>query len=141
MRYMIVGGAAVALYGKFRLSTNQSGEIVDKPDLDFWYDPSYESYFKILDVLEELGQDVARFREEQTPNPGKSFFRYEFENFSLDLLPQIKAPLKFSAAFKRKSLVNYNGTDIYFIGLDDLRQDKEVSGRPKDIDDIQNLES
>lgn len=65
VEYMIVGGTAVALHGHYRLSTNAAGKVVEKPDLDFWYNPTYENYFKLLDALEELGQDVAKFRHEQ----------------------------------------------------------------------------
>lgn len=37
VQYLIVGGTAVILHGYYRLSTNSAGEILDKPDLDFWY--------------------------------------------------------------------------------------------------------
>jgi hypothetical protein len=50
VQYMIVGGTAVALHGYFRLSTNLGGIINDKPDLDFWYKPTYENYFKLLKI-------------------------------------------------------------------------------------------
>ena len=35
----------------------------------------YDNYFKLLNTLEELGQDITEFREEQSPNPLKSYFR------------------------------------------------------------------
>ena len=38
--YLIVGGTAVAFHGYHRLSQDPSGEVTDKPDLDFWYNPS-----------------------------------------------------------------------------------------------------
>jgi hypothetical protein len=95
VEYIIVGGTAVALHGYYRQSTNVAGEIAEKPDLDFWYNPTYDNYFRLLNALEELGQDVTQFRDEQTPNPKKSFFRYEFEKFTLDFLPELKAPLHF----------------------------------------------
>jgi len=103
---MIVGGTAVALHGYFRYSLNQAGIITDKPDLDFWYNPTYDNYFKLLNALEELGQDITEFKEEQAPNPKKSFFKYEFEEFTLDLLPELKAPLKFRLSFEKKEIVN-----------------------------------
>ena len=81
---MIVGGTAVALHGYSRPSMNVTDEVAEKPDLDFWYNPTYENYFKLLNALEELGQDVTKFKQEQVPNPKKSFFRYEFEKFTLD---------------------------------------------------------
>ncbi|RZK28602.1 MAG: hypothetical protein EOO61_21820 [Hymenobacter sp.] len=69
VEYLVVGGSAVTLHGYFRQSTNATGVAVDKPDLDFWYNPTYSNYFKVLKVLKELGQDVAKFENEQSPNP------------------------------------------------------------------------
>src|SRR5690242_2215894 len=72
VNYMIVGGAAMALHGYYRHSINASGELTEKPDIDIWYNPTYENYFMILKVIEELGADVSDFRNEQSPNPRKS---------------------------------------------------------------------
>lgn len=139
VQYMIVGGAAVALHGYFRNSTNTAGITTDKPDVDVWYNPTYVNYFKLLDTLEELGQNVTVFKEEQTPNPKKSFFKYELENFTLDFLPELKASLPFRACYERKEVVSVYETDIVFISLDDLIQDKQVNSRPKDVNDIEQL--
>lgn len=40
VEYMIVGGTAVSYYGKYRISKTARGQEVDKPDLDFWYNPN-----------------------------------------------------------------------------------------------------
>jgi hypothetical protein len=55
LKCMIVGGTAVALHGYFRHSMNISGEIADKPDIDFWFNPTYENYFNLLNALSDLG--------------------------------------------------------------------------------------
>ena len=81
IQYLIVGGSAVALHGYFRDSINQAGLTTDKPDLDCWYNPTYDNYFRLLDALEDLGEDVGEFKDEQTPNPKASFF-----NFNLKIL-------------------------------------------------------
>ena len=65
VQYIIVGGVAVALHGYFRLSVNIAGAVAEKPDLDFWYNPTYDNYFRLLNGLEALGQNVDEFREEQ----------------------------------------------------------------------------
>jgi predicted nucleotidyltransferase len=139
VQYIIVGGTAVALHGYYRRSINLAGVITDKPDLDFWYNPTYENYFKLLNALADLGQDVTRFKNEKAPNPRKSFFRFELEKFTLDFLPQLKAPLKFITSFKNKEVVNVKGTDILFISYEDLIVDKETNMRTKDITDIEQL--
>ncbi len=140
VQYMVVGGVAVALHGYFRQSINLAGVVADKPDLDFWYNPTYENYFKLLNALEELGQDVSEFKEEQSPNPKKSFFKYQFENFTLDLLPELKAPLAFNVSFTNREIIIFNQIDIPFINYQDLISDKKVNARPKDIQDIEQLE-
>lgn len=141
VEYMLVGGTAVALHGYFRYSTLSSGVISEKPDLDFWYNPSYTNYFKLLDALEALGQDVSSFRSEQEPNPRKSFFKYEFEDFTLDLLPELKSSIRFAAAFTNRETVNMAGIEVAFIGYNDLLTDKETSARPKDLIDIEELKN
>jgi len=141
VEYIIVGGTAVALHGYYRHSTIATGEIAEKPDLDFWYNPTYDNYFRLLNALEELGQDVTKFKKEQTPNPKKSFFRYEFENFTLDFLPQLKVSLKFRLAFNRKEIVTLNDIEIPFISYEDLVLDKKANARAKDINDIAQLDS
>ena len=78
VKYIIVGGLAVALNGYYRHSVNASGELTDKPDIDIWYNPTYENYFNVLKVIEELGHSISEFKNDQSPNPKKSFFRLDF---------------------------------------------------------------
>lgn len=139
VEYIIVGGTAVALHGYYRDSINVAGEIAQKPDLDFWYNPTYDNYFRLLSALENLGQDVTQFKDEQTPNPKKSFFRYEFEKFTLDFLPELKAPLRFRQSFNKKQVVTLNDTEIPFISYKELISDKKATARSKDITDIEKL--
>jgi len=103
--------------------------------------PTYENYFKLLGALEELGQNVQVFKQEQTPDPKTSFFKFELEDATLDFLPKIKANLKFSISFKGKNVLNIQGMTIPFINYDDLIKDKEATARAKGLVDIQKLES
>ena len=139
--YLLVGGTAVALHGYFRYSVNSAGVIADKPDVDVWFNPTYGNYFKLLDALDELGQNVTKFKNEQAPSPKTSFFKYEFDSFTLDLLPILKSVLPFSAAFARKEQVIFAQVTIPFIGYEDLLHDKAANARAKDIVDIEQLEN
>jgi hypothetical protein len=139
VKCMIVGGIAVALHGYFRHSMNRFDEVTDKPDIDFWYSPSYENYFNLLNALDELGRDVEAFKKAKSPNPKKSFFKFEFVEFTLDLLPEIKASLKFRDSYKKREIVNLNGIEISFICFADLLIDKEAASRTKDLNDIEQL--
>ena len=76
VQYLIVGGTAVAFHGYFRWSQNSPGTPSEKFDLDIWYNPTYDNYFKLLKALADLGQDVHAYFEEQTPDPLKSYFKF-----------------------------------------------------------------
>lgn len=139
VQYILIGGTAVALNGYYRHSINTAGELTDKPDIDIWYNPTYGNYFNILRVMEELGQDITEFKNEQSPNPRKSFFKLDFEEFTLDILPEIKAPIKFLVAYKNKETVEFEDTQIHFINYVDLIEDKKATARKKDLEDIEHL--
>ena len=139
VEYVIVGGTAVALHGYYRHSTTAVGGVAEKPDLDFWYNPTYSNYIRLLNTLESLGKDVTRFKKEKAPDPKRSFFKYEFEKFTLDFLPELKAPLRFMSSFDRRETVTISNTEVSFISYEDLVLDKKASNRSKDITDLKYL--
>jgi predicted nucleotidyltransferase len=141
VQYLIVGGTAVAFHGYFRWSQNSSGVPSEKFDLDIWYNPTYENYFRLLNALAELGQDVKEFFEEQSPNPLKSYFKFDLNKFTLDFLPKLKGATKFKQAYEKKEITTIKGIDMQFIGFDELLQDKAANSRPKDLADIKQLKS
>ena len=141
VQYLVVGGTAVAFHGYFRWSQNSTGNPTDKFDLDIWYNPTYENYFKLLNALSELGQDVKEFHKEQSPNPLKSYFKFDLDKFTLDFLPKLKGTTKFKQAYDKKEITTVAGIDIQFIGIDELLQDKAANSRPKDLADIKQLKS
>jgi predicted nucleotidyltransferase len=141
VKYLIVGGAAVAFHGYYRQSTASSGLPAEKDDLDIWYNPTYENYFKLLNALGELGLDVSEFKKEKSPNPKKSFFKYEFESFTIDFLPDIKHLSKFNDAYSQKNVSLIGNIEIPTISYEDLIAVKRTNARPKDIKDIEELEA
>ena len=141
VEYLTVGGTAVALHGYYRLSTNPAGAVNDKPDLDFWYNPTYGNYFQLLQALGALGQDVRAHQQAQAPNPKQSFFRYEFEAFTLDLLPELKAAMPFGASYRNREVLTLHDVAIPLISRADLLADKAVNARPKDLIDIAQLKA
>jgi hypothetical protein len=89
VEYLTIGGAAVTLHGYERLSKDSSGRDTEVDDLDFWYNPTYDNYFRLLNALEKLGQDVSGFKDEKAPDPKRSFFRLERPQYPLDFLPVV----------------------------------------------------
>ena len=139
IRYIIVGGTAVALNGYYRRSCNRAGELTDKPDIDVWFNPTYDNYFKILKTIEELGHDVTDLKNEKSPDPRKSFLRLDFDNFTLDFLPEIRANIRFNEAYRRKETIKIRNTEIHYMSYSDIVNDKEATARKKDKEDIKQL--
>lgn len=139
VEYLVVGGTAVALHGYYRQSHDPSGQVMEKHDLDFWYNSTYNNYFRLLDALEELGLNVTEFRDEAAPDPKKSFFRLEKENFKVDLLPELPGLSKFRLSFDKRVVANIYDIQVPYIGYDDLVASKLVLARSKDIEDIEQL--
>ena len=129
MRFTVISGCRL----------NISGASTDKPDLDFWYNPSYKNYFNLLDAIEELGEDMSEFKKEKAPNPKKSFFKLNFEQFTIDFLPELPGLSKFTYSYAKKEVANIDGVDIFFIEFDDLIVNKLAIGREKDLIDIDML--
>jgi len=139
VEYMIVGGTAVALHGFFRHSLSASGEPAEKHDLDFWYNSSYDNYFRLIDALEDLGQDVTELRAEVAPNPKMAYFRLEYDQFTLDFLPELPGLSKFRYSFKEREISKIDEIEVPFINYEDLIINKQTLRRPKDIEDIEQL--
>jgi hypothetical protein len=53
----------------------------------------------------------------------------------------LKGDSKFKQAYEKKEITTIEGTDLIFIGFDELLKDKAANSRPKDLDDIKHLKS
>jgi hypothetical protein len=93
-----------------------------------------------LKVIEDLGQDISEFKKEKSPNPRKSFFKLDFDSFTLDAIPEIKANIRFVDANLKKEIIELEGTKIHVLNYQDLIEDKKATARSKDINDIAQLQ-
>ncbi len=135
VEYLIVGGLAVQTYGYLRISMGSGGLPLGKQDIDIWYNPTIANYYKVVNVLSDLGLDVEELKEDAT-NPKESFLRHEFKNFKLDFLPIMLALPDFKTSYNKKRIAKYRTTSIPIISYSDLIKNKEATARPKDIEDI-----
>jgi len=140
VQYLLVGGAAVAFHGYYRITTVDDMPA-EKEDVDFWLNPNYTNYYNLLNALKNLGQDVTDFMSEKTPTPLKSFYKCTFDNFTLDFLPKIPGHSKFNNCYNSRQSSIINNIEIFIISYDDLVITKLVTARKKDIEDIKNLEA
>jgi hypothetical protein len=140
VEYLVIGGSAVAFHGYPRPSMATSGKMTDKPDLDFWYNPTYDNYYKILDAMHELGEDVSELKAEKSPDPKKSFFRMTRVEYTLDLLPEVPGLSRFRSSYTERIQPKLGEVTVPVISYKDLIANKEKQGRPKDMEDIRELE-
>jgi|JI9StandDraft_2_1071091.scaffolds.fasta_scaffold264343_2 predicted nucleotidyltransferase len=139
VHFVIVGGTASGFHGFYRLTVDYNGLPTEKHDFDFWFDPTYENYFNILKAMKSLGKDTSRLESESAPNPKKSFLKFDFEEFKIDFLPEIKGLESFSNSYSRASTSIVGSVEFKILSLEDLIKAKESDSRPKDISDLEEL--
>lgn len=134
-----MGATAVGFHGFTRPSMGPSGKESEKPDFDFWYNPTYDNYYRLLKAIEDLGVDISRYKAEKSRKPKKSFFRFELAECSIDFLPALASPIHFRKAFLTKEVIILQQGEIPFVGLTELLTDKQYNQRKKDLTDIEML--
>jgi predicted nucleotidyltransferase len=125
--YLLVGGYAVGFYGYPRPTG----------DMDIWISRSPENAEKVVAVLNEFGFSSPEISAELFTLE-KSIVRMGIPPFKLEIITHIDG-VKFDPCFQRKEVVVMDGCNVSLISLADLKINKQASGRPKDINDLENL--
>jgi hypothetical protein len=126
--YMIIGGYAMAFHGKPRYTG----------DLDIWIDISEMNAQKMLLVIRDFGFSSLGFEKED-------FLRENLINqlgyppLRIDILTSIDG-ISFKNAYPQKKVIMIDDFTANYIGLIDLIQNKNASGRQQDLVDVQTLE-
>lgn len=106
-------------------------------DLEIWLNPSNENAERILKSVNEFGFSSYKLSIEDFTKPG-NVIQLGYPPLRIDLLTEIEG-VTFDECFKNKKLVIIDNLEVNFIGYNDLIKNKFKSGRPRDIDDINNL--
>lgn len=135
VRVLVVGGEAVIYHGYPRLTG----------DVDFWYEQSSENAGRLFAALLEFWNGdvpgVPAVEDLLTPGVIVQFGRPPHR---VDMIAAIDG-VDFAEAWPHRieenlELPTGRGTRIAIIGLADLLRNKRVSGRHKDLDDVEHLE-
>jgi hypothetical protein len=141
VRYLIVGGLAVNLYGVPRLTQ----------DIDLIISTSKTNILKIITVLKNHGyvprlpvnpEDLAdsdKVKDWVENRNLKAFsFYHKKDNYkAVDIV--LVHPLDFEESFKNRTVKRVNDIEIYLASIDDIIKTKLFSGRAQDISDIEML--
>ena len=125
--YLIVGGYAVGIHGHPRYTG----------DLDIWLNPTAENAQIILKCVNEFGFSSFNLMEADFTKPG-NVIQLGYPPLRIDLLTEIDG-VTFKDCYPNKKEVVIENLRVNFIGYNDLLKNKKETGRPGDIDDIENL--
>lgn len=128
VRYLVVGGYAVALHGHPRYTK----------DIDIWIEMSPENAANVIGALEQFGFTSLGLRETDFLTPGQ-VIQLGQPPSRIDLLCSVSG-VDFATCHASRVTVEIEGVPVDFIGLDDLRKNKAASGRYQDLADLENLE-
>lgn len=130
VRYLVVGGEAVIYYGHVRTTG----------DVDFFYDRADDNAQQLYAALNEFwsGTIPNLSRWEELTQTGM-ILQFGVVPNRIDLINQIDG-VDFAEAWpSRLTLTMVAGqakTEVHLIHKADLIKNKEASGRPKDLDDL-----
>jgi hypothetical protein len=127
VKYLVVGGYAVGFHGYPRFTG----------DIDFWIAISSENATKILNVLNEFGFGSLNFKIEDFLE-ANNIIQLGYEPTRIDILTSLSG-VQFDNCYQQAVEANFEGLEIKFIDLKNLRINKTSSGRAKDLGDLENL--
>lgn len=129
VRYMLVGGFSVILHGYPRTTG----------DMDIWVDRTYENYIRIKKAFHQFGMSVFDMTDSNfLSHPNWDVFSFGIPPVAIDLMIAVKG-LDFESCYKNSVIFEDDGLSIRTIHKNNLIEAKKISGRPKDLDDLENL--
>jgi predicted nucleotidyltransferase len=128
VKYLVIGGVAAIVHGSTRNTF----------DLDLLIEPTTENASRLLKALLSINFGTAALI---TP---EELVKNEITIFKdlVNVDVQTNTPgLDFTQAWERRVIMTAHGVDLIVVSLDDLLASKRAAGRPKDLLDIESLES
>lgn len=127
VRYVIIGATAFAAHGWVRATA----------DLDLFVADDTENIARLRDALARFGYDLSDAGEEDFRTYKILLRQYDLP---LDIHPFVTGVDSFEGVWERRVVADLGGVPAAFASLDDLIQMKRAAGRPKDLEDLKQLE-
>lgn len=129
VKYILVGGFSVILHGYSRTTG----------DMDIWVERTHENYQKLKSAFLQFGMPVFDMTEENfLYHKIWDVFTYGVPPSAIDLMLKVKG-LDFNTTYKNAAIFMDDELEIRVIQKEDLITAKKAAGRPKDLDDLENL--
>lgn len=127
VKYLIVGGFALAHYGRPRYTK----------DLDIWVDRQNDNARRVFRALARFGAPLDKLTERDFEEPD-TIFQVGIEPLRIDILTDISG-VRFEDAWGRRENSTYGDVAVYLIAKSDYLANKRASGRPSDLRDVETL--
>jgi predicted nucleotidyltransferase len=127
VRYLIVGGYAVAFHGFVRATG----------DMDIFVENSEKNAAKLVSAYNDFGFKSPEIRKELFMERGK-IIRIGVPPLRLEVMNEISG-ITFEQAYPHRIEEKIGSVKIPFTDLEHLLKNKKAAGRPKDLADIEEL--
>ncbi|BFM40813.1 hypothetical protein [Synechocystis sp. LKSZ1] len=128
VKYLIIGGYAVAIHGHPRYTK----------DLDIWLEMSPENADKIMIALDQFGFGSLGLSIQDFLTPDQ-VIQLGYPPNRIDLITTADG-IDFKICYPSKTEIIVDNIPVHFIDLDNLKKNKKASGRLQDLADLDNLE-
>jgi len=128
VRYLVVGGYAVALHGYPRYTK----------DMDVWVEMTVENASKIVKALNQFGFGSLDLKESDFIVPDQ-IVQLGYPPRRIDILTTLPG-VEFSECFPLHVSVNIEDVSVNFIDIESLKRNKKATGRHQDLADLENLD-
>jgi len=127
VRYLIIGGYAVAYYGYPRAAN----------DLGSWIEKEPQNAEKLIQVLKRFGFDDNEMKPEMFLKKDQTI-RIGHPPIRIELLTSISG-VQFQPCFDSRTADSIDGIEMQIMGLKELKTNKKASGRHIDLHDVEHL--
>ena len=128
VRYLVVGGYAVAFHGHPRYTK----------DIDVWIGTDKTNAEKLIDALRAFGFGSLGLEAEDFLDPDE-IIQLGYPPNRIDLLTALKG-VDFDTCYASRIVVEIQDTSVNFIDLENLNKNKRATGRLQDLADLEQLE-
>jgi len=129
VEYVLIGGYSVIFHGYSRTTG----------DMDIWVRRDAENYTKLQKAFTKFGLSLFDMTEDNFLNHSEwDVFSFGVPPVCIDIMVKVKG-LEFEECFNQSQLFIDDDLEVRVINYHHLIKTKTESNRPKDIDDINNL--
>ncbi len=131
VEYVLVGGYSVILHGYSRTTG----------DMDILVNKTEANYNMLKNAFLQFGMPMFDMNKENfLSNPEMNVFTFGRQPVAIDIMTEIKGA-DFMNLYENATIVDVEGLKVRTIHLQNLIEVKKASGRHKDLDDVEKLDS